>query len=36
MVKCFNEKCSLLDGDIIVSLKNDGYTVAQMIADFHA
>lgn len=36
MVKFFNEKCSLLDGDIIVSLKNDGYTVEQMIEDFHA
>lgn len=35
MVKFFNEKCSLLDGDIIVSLKNDGYTVEQMIEDFH-
>lgn len=36
MVKCLNEKCSLLDGDIIISLKNDGYTVDQMIEDFHA
>lgn len=36
MVKFFNEKCSLLDGNIIVSLKNDGYTVEQMIEDFHA
>lgn len=35
MVKFFNEKCSLLDGDIIISLKNDGYTVDQMIEDFH-
>lgn len=35
LVKCLKEKCSLLNGDIIVFLKKDGYTVDQMIEDFH-